>query len=104
MVARTKLEPQRTNRLNLMIVKTFTGFSLPPKFNVTLNIVINVLVACIADLDGTPTQHREVESNESPVFLSYFKHIVIQSGGVQSGFHHYVPEKHHDRLLQVRKP
>ncbi|CAJ0583260.1 unnamed protein product, partial [Mesorhabditis spiculigera] len=38
-------------------------------------------------LGGFPTQYREIEGNESPLFMSYFKNgIRYQTGGYESGF------------------
>ncbi|KAF8524963.1 fragmin60 [Gautieria morchelliformis] len=39
-------------------------------------------------LHGAPVQYREVQSYESPRFMSYFPHFVILHGGVSTGFHH----------------
>ncbi|RUS19790.1 severin [Endogone sp. FLAS-F59071] len=55
-------------------------------------------------LNGIATQHREVQSYESALFHSYFPHIVLLSGGVASGFHHWAPETHVTRLLRVHRP
>lgn len=33
-------------------------------------------------------QYREVQSYESPRFLSYFPHFVTLQGGISTGFHH----------------
>jgi gelsolin len=57
------------------------------------------------DYLGTfPTQHREVQGNESSLFLSYFPNnaITILSGGVDSGFNHVTPEEYRPRLLHVK--
>ncbi|KAF9061435.1 actin regulatory protein [Rhodocollybia butyracea] len=40
-------------------------------------------------LHGTPVQYREIQSYESPQFLSHFPHgFVCLKGGVSTGFHH----------------
>lgn len=53
-------------------------------------------------LGGVPVQHREVHGFESSLFLSYFKMIRFQSGGVQSGFKHVKPEEYKPRLLHIK--
>ncbi|KAJ3314914.1 hypothetical protein HDU76_002327 [Blyttiomyces sp. JEL0837] len=54
------------------------------------------------DFLGTlPIQHREVQGDESALFLSYFKNFHVQEGGVESGFHHVTPEQYRARLYQV---
>ena len=37
-------------------------------------------------LDDRPVQHREVMNHESKLFLSYFPTLVVEKGGVKSGF------------------
>jgi gelsolin len=39
-------------------------------------------------LHNTATQHRELQSNPSPAFLSLFPRLTIRRGGVASGFRH----------------
>lgn len=55
-------------------------------------------------LDGVPVQHREVQSNESDLFLSYFPNhtIEILKGGIESGFNHVEAKKYQPRLLHVK--
>jgi len=53
-------------------------------------------------LDSKAVQHREVMGYESDLFLSYFPHIRIMEGGVDSGFKHVEPEKYEPRLLQLK--
>jgi len=54
-------------------------------------------------LGGAPTQHREVQENESQLFLSYFKTgVKYLPGGVKSGFTHYDPEDVEKRLFRVK--
>eukprot|EP00090_Calanus_glacialis_P016248 TRINITY_DN2546_c0_g1_i5.p1 TRINITY_DN2546_c0_g1~~TRINITY_DN2546_c0_g1_i5.p1 ORF type:complete len:714 (-),score=245.21 TRINITY_DN2546_c0_g1_i5:95-2236(-) len=54
-------------------------------------------------LGGAPTQHRELQENESQLFLSYFKTgVKYLPGGVKSGFTHYDPEDVEMRLFRVK--
>lgn len=56
-------------------------------------------------LGGGPTQYREVEGNESSLFLSYFKStggIEYLPGGVESGFKHVVKDQYETRLLHLK--
>jgi gelsolin len=54
-------------------------------------------------LGGAPVQHREVQGNESALFLSYFKApITILEGGIESGFRHVKPEEYKPRLLHLK--
>ena len=54
-------------------------------------------------LGGSPTQHREVQENESQHFLSYFKTgVKYLPGGVKSGFTHVDPEDVEKRLFRVK--
>ena len=49
-------------------------------------------------------QHREVQENESRLFLSYFdgQHITYLAGGAASGFKHVEAEQREVRMLQVK--
>jgi len=53
-------------------------------------------------LGGLPVQYREVQGNESEKFLSLFPKIIIQHGGVDSGFRHVEAEKYRHRLLHIK--
>lgn len=50
-------------------------------------------------LGGFPVQYREVEGQESGKFVSYFKNIIVMSGGIDTGFNHVKPESYNARLL-----
>jgi gelsolin len=53
-------------------------------------------------LGGLPVQYREVQGFESERFLSLFPKIVIQHGGIDSGFKHVEAEKYRHRLLHIK--
>ena len=54
-------------------------------------------------LGGEPVQHREVQENESSLFLGYFGGALSYlDGGVESGFRHVEKEEHIVRLLHVK--
>jgi gelsolin len=53
-------------------------------------------------LGGAPVQYREVQGFESEKFLSLFSKIVIQKGGIDSGFKHVEVEKYRHRLLHIK--
>ncbi|KAJ1698002.1 hypothetical protein LUZ63_006514 [Rhynchospora breviuscula] len=56
-------------------------------------------------LGGGPVQYREVQGNESEIFLSYFKpRLIIQPGGAASGFKHTEvnAQEHVTRLYQCK--
>ncbi|XP_063692078.1 gelsolin-like protein 2 [Bolinopsis microptera] len=48
-----------------------------------------------------PVQHREIQSNESTMFSSYFPNgISLMKGGADSGFKHVKPTEYKPRLFQ----
>jgi gelsolin len=56
-------------------------------------------------LGGVPVQHREIESHESELFLSYFVSkggIRVLEGGMESGFNHVKPVEYKPRLLHLK--
>jgi len=56
-------------------------------------------------LGGGPVQYREVQGNESNMFLALFKHeggIEYLPGGVESGFRHVDRDSYETRLLMVK--
>jgi len=53
-------------------------------------------------LGGLPVQYREVQGFESKEFLSLFPKIIIQHGGIDSGFNHVTPESYRPRLLHIK--
>jgi len=53
-------------------------------------------------LGGLPVQYREVQGYESKEFLSLFPKVVVQHGGVDSGFNHVHPESYRPRILHVK--
>ncbi|CAG8729000.1 14575_t:CDS:10, partial [Acaulospora morrowiae] len=53
-------------------------------------------------LGTSPVQHREVQGYESKLFLSYFQHFHVESGGVSTGFNHQNPHEYRPRLLKVK--
>jgi len=53
-------------------------------------------------LGGLPVQYREVQGFESETFLRLFDKLVIQHGGIESGFHHVDVEKYRVRLLHIK--
>jgi len=56
-------------------------------------------------LGDVPVQHREIESKESALFLSYFASkggIRILEGGAETGFNHVEPTKYKPRLMHLK--
>jgi len=54
-------------------------------------------------LSGGPIEYREVQGEESPLFLSYFNNLItILNGGFDSGFHITRAETYQPRLVQIK--
>merc|ERR1712226_307348 len=53
-------------------------------------------------LGGDPVQYREVQNNESKLFMSYFKRFTVLEGGIESGFNKVKPTEYRARLLHVK--
>jgi len=53
-------------------------------------------------LGDLPVQYREVQGSESESFLKLFDKIVIQHGGIDSGFRHVEAEAYRPRLLHIK--
>lgn len=53
-------------------------------------------------LGDVPVQHRDVEGEESSLFHSYFKHVTVMEGGIETGFNHMEPESYVPRLLHFK--
>ena len=55
-------------------------------------------------LGGDPVQYRETMGHETELFLSYFPNgLIIQSGGIESGFRKVTAEEYKPKLLQVQR-
>ncbi|CAG8513826.1 5222_t:CDS:10 [Paraglomus brasilianum] len=55
------------------------------------------------DFLGTaPVQHREVQGYESRLFLSYFRRLQVEDGGIGSGFHVVEHKSYRHRLLKIK--
>jgi len=54
-------------------------------------------------LGTSPVQHREVQSCETDLFLSYFKHFRVEDGGIDSGFNRLKPVEYRPRLLKIKQ-
>lgn len=52
-------------------------------------------------LEGKAVQYREVQANESQLFLSIFPHFTVLHGGVASGFNHWQAPDFRKRLLHI---
>ncbi|KAI8613954.1 hypothetical protein BC830DRAFT_1129705 [Chytriomyces sp. MP71] len=52
-------------------------------------------------LGTVPVEHREVQGDETALFKSYFKHLEILEGGVDSGFHHVTATTHTPHLYRI---
>ncbi|RHZ70595.1 hypothetical protein Glove_269g47 [Diversispora epigaea] len=53
-------------------------------------------------LGTSPVQYREVQDNESTLFITYFPHFRVEEGGISSGFNHHSPKEYRHRLLKIK--
>jgi len=53
-------------------------------------------------LNDLPVQYREVQGSESESFLKLFDKVIIQHGGIDSGFKHVEAESYRPRLLHIK--
>jgi len=54
-------------------------------------------------LGDAPVQHREVDGYETEAFKSLWNgKLLVQEGGIESGFHHVKPEAYEPRLLHFK--
>jgi len=53
-------------------------------------------------LNDLPVQYREVQGSESESFLKLFDKLVIQHGGIESGFKHVEAASYRPRLLHIK--
>jgi len=53
-------------------------------------------------LGDLPVQYREVQGSESESFLKLFPKLVVQHGGIESGFKHVEAESYRPRLLHIK--
>merc|ERR1712176_728606 len=61
------------------------------------------MVECDEISGGAPVQHREVQGQESKLFLSYFgNHTKILEGGCVTGFKHVEASKADPRLYRLK--
>jgi len=53
-------------------------------------------------LGTSPVQHREIQGSESELFISYFKNLIIMTGGVDSGFNVVKPVEYKPQLFHIK--
>ena len=53
-------------------------------------------------LGGVAVQHRQIQGHEDDKFQGYFESLEYLDGGIESGFRHVEPDRHHPVLFQVK--